>query len=329
MIVKLVLGSSVVVALRLQRGISLWLMLEVNFISFIGLLGVNKSSCKLNRALNYFLVQALGRTLILISLLFMLIKSEELYPLIFFSALLLKLGGAPLHGWYLKLIQKLSWPLVWVLSCWQKVIPLLLISLTDLAILPAARILSALVGRVGALAQTSLKKVFGLSSIFTLAWVLASMLTDRALWLYFFRGYSMTLLVVIFCLRAYFLDDSYQRQASGRKYYFLAFFIGLLIIRGIPPFLGFFLKLIILSRLILRSVGVSLVLVILRLFLIFVYLTTIFNLFTFAIASNLKSSVRAWEITLTQDLLILNSGLRVLFINFCMCEQYHISNMSL
>ena len=317
-----------VISLRLQRGTSLWIILEINFISFLGLLGVRKRTSQTNRALNYFLVQALGRRLMLIRLLLILMKSERIFSVLFFMALLIKLGGAPFHTWYLKLIQKLSWAFIWVLSCWQKIIPLLLISLRNFKILILARFISAVVGRLGALSQTSLKKIFGLSSIFTLGWIIGAMLVDRVTWFFFFVAYSLTLAGLTMSLRVYFLERSHETEASSRKFYFLIFFIFLLMIRGIPPFLGFFLKLTILTQLFFLSMALAMVLVILSLFLIFVYLAIIFNLFTFARPRNLKLYTKVWELNLVSDLLVLNSRLRLLFMNFCLFEWYHISNIT-
>ena len=328
MIVKLVLVSRGLLAFSFQRGLSLWMILEINFISFIGLLGSSKASCQGNRALNYFLVQALGRSLMLITLILALMKSEQRYGALFFLALLLKLGGAPLNNWYLKVIQKLSWPFIWVLSCWQKIIPLLLVSLRDFKLLIFARFLSGLTGRLGALPQTSLKKIFGLSSIFTLAWILGAISVDKVVWCYFFLGYALTLAGLTMCIRIYFSDESRQTEASTTKTHLLIFFTFLLIIRGIPPFLGFFLKLTILLQLISFSVELAMTLVVLRLFLIFVYLVIIFNLFTLARPRNLKLSVKIWELNLLPDFIILNSILRIFFINFCACYWHYISNIT-
>ena len=319
MIAKFVLVARGLLALRFQRGLSLWIMLEINFISFIGLLGSSKSSCGSNSALNYFLVQALGRSLILTTLIIMLIRSEQSYSALFFLALLLKLGGAPLHNWYLKLIQKLSWPFIWVLSCWQKIIPLLLISLRNFPMLFVARLMSALTGRLGALSQISLKKVFGLSSIFTLGWMLRAIIVDKVVWCYFFIGYAITLAGLTLCIRVYFSDESNQTEASTSKIHLLIFFIFLLMIRGIPPFLGFFLKLTVLFQLIWIRIELRIILVMLRLFLIFVYLILIFNLFTLASPRNLKLYTKVWELNLLPDFIILNSTIRILFMNFCLC----------
>ena len=121
------------------------------------------------------------------------------------------------------------------------------------------------------------------------------------------------------CIRIYFSDESRQTEASTTKTHLLIFFTFLLIMRGIPPFLGFFLKLTILLQLISFSVELAVTLVVLRLFLIFVYLVIIFNLFTLARPRNLKLSVKIWELNLLPDFIILNSILRIFFINFCAC----------
>ena len=51
----------------------MWIILEVNFLSFIGLLSIRPLSGA-NRSLNYFLVQALGRRIMLIRLILLLAR---------------------------------------------------------------------------------------------------------------------------------------------------------------------------------------------------------------------------------------------------------------
>jgi hypothetical protein len=91
----------------------LWILLELNFLAFIAILNKSMLFKISNKTLNYFLVQAVGRGLILIVIFIFLIQATSAFlASLYFLALLLKLGGAPFHSWYLRLVQKLSWGLI-------------------------------------------------------------------------------------------------------------------------------------------------------------------------------------------------------------------------
>lgn len=104
------------------------------------------------------------------------------------------------------------------------------------------------------------------------------------------------------------------------------FFIFLLIIRGIPPFLGFFLKLIILFSLTQVSLILALVLAVFSLFIIFIYLIIIFNIFRLRNARNLKIGLQDSEFILLPEFIIFNFLIVFLLINFYAYDLYHISN---
>jgi hypothetical protein len=102
----------VLLAFRLQRRVSLWVRLELNFLCFIGILGKSVKADSSNSVLYYFLVQSLGRVIIFARLLIVVMGHPRLLELFFLLALILKLGGAPFQFWYLKIIQKLTWGLI-------------------------------------------------------------------------------------------------------------------------------------------------------------------------------------------------------------------------
>jgi len=300
----------------------MWILLEINFVAFVGLLGARENSCQKSSALNYFLIQALGRSLIIISLIFLITRVESLFKPLFFFAILLKLGGAPFHNWYLKLVQKISWPFIWVLSCWQKVVPLLLISSTRSTYLKLASMLSLVVGGARAISQISLKKLFALSSIFTLGWILASILANFHLWVIFLFCYALNLAAILTCSALFFAKSTQLSLTYYRALSTLLFFSFILIMSGIPPFLGFFLKLIVLTQLLRQSItlAIPLALVVVSLFMIIGYLIILFNTLTIFNARNFKSLVKERESAAFYDFFIFNTSIRFIIINFWACN---------
>lgn len=316
---KRVLVLRVFLAIRVQRFIVLWVLLELNFLAFISILSKSITFKTSNKTLNYFLIQAVGRGIILIVIFMFLMRvSYVMLRLLYFLALLIKLGGVPFHSWYLRLIQKLSWEIIWVLSIWQKFIPLLIMCKPRFNLLLLTGVLRVGLSRISRISQKNVKKILGLSSIFSLGWVLVSFDFNKFVWVQFILGYGGSLLVLLsgFILSNHGVSQDFNKLANTSN--LLIFFLGFLIISGIPPFIGFFLKIIIIFNLIESRIGVRLLFLIFSLLLIFVYLNIIFLLFTFVVKKFSFSRLINQRSHFFLDLLVLNLGLRALFlINFC------------
>lgn len=230
-----------------------------------------------NGNLYYFLVQRLGSAIIFLRLLVYLIFKTPLFKILFLRAILLKLGGAPFQGWYIKLIQKINWGTIWLLSVWQKLIPLILLSMGPVEILLIFRAARIFISRINRIKQKKIKKILGLSSIFSLGWVL-SILSIRRKWVWFIVGYGIALINLISNTKLSFLYNVESvEKLSTRAYTLGLFFLGLLIVRGLPPFIMFFLKvtlLVTLAKIRLMLAGVYLVI---RIFIIYIYLIIAFT----------------------------------------------------
>lgn len=309
----------VFVSFRVQSFIVLWVLLELNFLAFITILNKSILFKISNKTLNYFLVQAVGSGLILIVIfVFLMRATSALLARLYFLGLLLKLGGVPFHSWYLRLVQKLPWGLIWVLSIWQKLIPLIMIRKPGFELLIIAGGLSVRLRRIVSISQKNVKKILGLSSIFSLGWVLVSLDFDALIWAQFILGYGTSLLVLLGGLSLVSHGASQDFNKFAGVFNLVIFFSGFLIVRGIPPFIGFFLKILILFGLIQKRVWFRLIFLIFSLLFIFVYMNIIFLLLTFLVKkfSFLRLTIESKGYFL--DLLIINLGLRVIFlIRFC------------
>ena len=254
---------------------------------------------------------------------------SDLLELTFLLALVLKLGAPPFQFWYLKIIQKLSWGLIWVLSIWQKLIPLILISIRNMGtLLIIIGGLRARFGRFGRVKQKKIKKVLGLSSIFSLGWVIISIVERKDIWLKFIIGYGGALICLILLLRQQNFSASRRTYQLLKPLILLILFLGLLIVRGVPPFIGFFLKVIVLEILMLSNLFLSLSLLLLRLLLIYTYLIIGFYLLTFIVVTTTTNKLTISQSRLLIDLVLLNLLVIIIFINIIYCK-YYISNNKL
>ena len=277
------------VSFFLKRRLRIWLMLELNFICFVRLLRQEFRVANRNGNLYYFLIKRLGRVFILLRILIFLIWNIKLFSLIFFSAILLKLGSAPFQFWYLKLIQKISWKNIWLLSVWQKFIPLILLKFSSSVILILFGVINVLTRRLSSVKQKKIKKILGLSSLFSLGWVI-SVIALSEIWLWFILGYGLVLINLILSLISTQLLSVENLESSLRNpINLLVFFLNLLIVRGIPPFIVFYLKILILSLLIEFSFFIVLIYLVISVFIIYIYLIIRFSLLTFLKARETSS----------------------------------------
>lgn len=142
--------------------------LELNLLSFIPLISAKNNQYSSEAALKYFLIQALGSSVIILAASFALTAAGSAKVLMA-VALLLKSGAAPFHFWFPRVIEGLQWPSAIILITIQKIAPMSLLSYLTLEhIFPvfwAAILISAVVGAIGGLNQTLLRKIIAYSSI--------------------------------------------------------------------------------------------------------------------------------------------------------------------
>nr|QXG19516.1 NADH dehydrogenase subunit 2 [Drosophila serrata] len=236
-----------------------WMGLEINLLSFIPLLSDNNNSMSTEASLKYFLTQALASTVLLFSSILLMLKNnmnteinENLTSMIIMSALLLKSGAAPFHFWFPNMMEGLTWINALILMTWQKIAPLMLISYLDIKnLLLISAILSVIIGAIGGLNQTSLRKLMSFSSINHLGWMLSSIMISELIWLIYFLFYSFISFILIFMFnifKLFHLNQLFSWFVNSKILKF-SMLINFLSLGGLPPFLGFLPKWLVIQQL--------------------------------------------------------------------------------
>nr|YP_010472497.1 NADH dehydrogenase subunit 2 [Nipponoharpalus discrepans]UVG42121.1 NADH dehydrogenase subunit 2 [Nipponoharpalus discrepans] len=262
-----------------------WMGLEINLLSFIPLLKKKNNPYSSESSIKYFLVQAMASTIFLFSILMTMMMnnliSNMLYVNMFLvmlinSSLLLKMGAAPFHFWFPEIIEGMNWINSLVLMTWQKIAPMMLLSYTikfqNYIILII--LLSTLVGSLGGLNQTSLRKIMAYSSINHLGWMLSSFLNSNTIWLIYFLMYtfiSMSLIYMFNMFKIFYMKQMYTFMNKNLLIKF-SFLLNLLSLGGLPPFLGFFPKWMIIQHLSNNYLYLLLFMIMMTLITLFYYL---------------------------------------------------------
>nr|UQJ73395.1 NADH dehydrogenase subunit 2 [Diamesa sp. 5XL] len=237
-----------------------WMGLEINLLSFIPLMMNTNNLLSSEASLKYFLTQALASSILLFGVIFFFMLSNWSNPslinytnLLIASSLLLKSGAAPFHFWFPSVMEGLSWNNSLILMTWQKIAPMILLSYclnTNFFIIVI--ILSIFIGSLGGLNQTSLRKLMAFSSINHLGWMVAGMMNSENLWMIYFMFYSFLSMAIIFMFNNFKMFNINQMFGLFNSNSIVKFlmFLSLLSLGGLPPFMGFLPKWLIIESLI-------------------------------------------------------------------------------
>nr|YP_007026316.1 NADH dehydrogenase subunit 2 [Hemipyrellia ligurriens]AFV08584.1 NADH dehydrogenase subunit 2 [Hemipyrellia ligurriens] len=251
-----ILMMGTLISISANSWLGAWMGLEINLLAFIPLMSDDKLMST-EASLKYFLTQALASSVFLFAVILFLLHSSKtnsnyFMEMMIFSALLLKSGSAPFHFWFPNVMEGLSWSNSLILMTWQKIAPLMLISyIIFKPLIITSIILSSLIGALGGLNQTSLRKLMAYSSINHLGWMLAAMYNSNLLWMTYFLFYSFLSFAMIFMFNMFktsHINQLFSLFFHSKTMKFFLFF-NLLSLGGLPPFLGFFPKWIVIQSL--------------------------------------------------------------------------------
>nr|QBA91990.1 NADH dehydrogenase subunit 2 [Mesabolivar sp. ITV1036I2] len=207
-----------------------WMGLEVIMFSFLLIVVDTENSHVVMSCYRYFFIQSAASGGIL-GLLYYSGWDYIVEALLWFS-----LGAGPFYFWYISVMIDFNWLGCFFLMTFQKV-PVFVV-MWDLGSVYKWVVIftSLVVGVWGILNCLSLKGILGYSSVHYLGWVLLGQLVDKELWCFYFLLYIFMMLGVIMVIKSFFVVG----HINSMNIYVIL--LCLLILGGVPPFLGFIIK---------------------------------------------------------------------------------------
>nr|ABD19123.1 NADH dehydrogenase subunit 2 [Daphnia pulex] len=261
-----------------------WIGLELNTLAFLPLLLSKKSKLASEASIKYFLTQTLASVFILVGGLWFLASSGGLATLTLLLGLSIKLGAAPFHSWVLSIAEASGWVPLFALLTIQKINPLLMLWMFCYLSMPFFYVVvlsSLIMGGLAGLTQTSVRSILTFSSINHVGWLMTALSFSLSVGAYYFLIYLTTLLCSILIFHMFNVSHVNQLPLlSFKPSNQMLLFFALLSLGGLPPFLGFLPKWMILqltvsySLLLVGGVMISMSLVVL-----FFYLRLMFSAF--------------------------------------------------
>nr|AGN52990.1 NADH dehydrogenase subunit 2 [Samia cynthia cynthia] len=289
MFFSFILFFSTLISISSNSWFGCWIGLEINLLSFIPLISSPSNLLASEAALKYFLTQSIASInfLFMILLKMTLLKNfntDNFISITINSSLLMKMGSAPFHFWFPNIVEGLSWLNNFILMTWQKITPMILLSYYfNKNFLYLMIIFNIMIGAIGGLNQTSLRKLMAFSSINNLGWMIYSIMISENLWIFYFSMYSFLISIMCFFffnLNMFFINQLFINNITPLIK--LNLLINFLSLGGLPPFLGFLPKWIMINFLMMNEFYLLTFLFIMSsLIIIFFYIRIIYSCFMF------------------------------------------------
>nr|QVV96022.1 NADH dehydrogenase subunit 2 [Pycanum ochraceum] len=310
--------TGTILTISSNNWMSMWMGLELNMLSFIPLISNKSSKSKSEASMIYFLTQSLASMILMFSILMMMYNNEmnKLWQNLLMTSLMIKLGAAPFHMWMPEMMASMGWNSCIMLMTWQKLAPLMMLMNSQInnKIWFMASIMSTVIGAIGGLNQTSLRKLMSYSSINHLGWILAMNKVQNN-WMSYWSIYSIMTIMV--CMSFNNMNVLFLNQINNIHMTMtekLSYVMSMLSIGGLPPFLGFIPKWIAIQSLINdKMFTLILVMIIMSMITLFFYMRTMVGMIL------IHSMMNKWQVynkssSLCFMIILLNFSLPVIFI---------------
>nr|YP_010287403.1 NADH dehydrogenase subunit 2 [Pingasa rufofasciata]UKT61734.1 NADH dehydrogenase subunit 2 [Pingasa rufofasciata] len=282
-----ILIFSTLISISSNSWFGCWIGLEINLLSFIPLISKSNNLMASEAALKYFLTQSIASInfifyIIMKMIMFKNFEINNIMSLMINSSMLMKMGAAPFHFWFPNIVEGLSWLNNFILMTWQKITPMILLSYYfNKNLLIFSIILNIFIGAMGGLNQTSLRKIMAFSSINNLGWMISSIMISENLWMFYLMMYSF--LISIMCFFFYILNSYFINQLfiiNLNPLIKINLLINFLSLGGLPPFIGFFPKWIVINFLMIYNYYLlTFIFIMMSLIMLFFYIRIIYSSF--------------------------------------------------
>nr|ADU55303.1 NADH dehydrogenase subunit 2 [Dosidicus gigas] len=246
-------------SLSSSHWLTMWMGLEINLMGFLPLMNIKGKTLEAEASMKYFIIQSMSSSILIISSVLMYnntlswysMFTDSTFSLMIILSLVLKLGGAPLHFWMPSIAKQMSWSILFMMLTWQKLAPLLMLSLlnSNLMVVMLISMASTIVGSVMALNQTNIQLIMTYSSISHLGWMLSMITINSSLTMMYFFNYIMISMPLMNMLSMTLGNHLFMLTQQTKMNNMIPISL-ILSLGGLPPLLGFMSKLIILISLI-------------------------------------------------------------------------------
>nr|YP_009108274.1 NADH dehydrogenase subunit 2 [Elaphe davidi]AIU94299.1 NADH dehydrogenase subunit 2 [Elaphe davidi] len=265
----LIITTSIIMSTIMISSTTHWLMawtcLEINTLSMTPIISKPNHPRATEAATKYYLTQTMASTAILFAATMnamntsnwdIQLTTESAATIIITLALMMKMAAAPFHFWLPDVSQGSTTLTTMTILTWQKIAPLMILLMfhnkTNTTLTLISAILSILMGGLGSLNQTQLRKLMAFSSIAHTGWIMATMTMTPNISTLTFIIYVLTTIPVFLMIN---ITTSTTIKDMGTMWtnsphIMIILSMTILSLGGLPPLSGFMPKWLILNNMI-------------------------------------------------------------------------------
>nr|YP_010736871.1 NADH dehydrogenase subunit 2 [Pedionis papillata]WEP24745.1 NADH dehydrogenase subunit 2 [Pedionis papillata] len=291
----------VMVSLSSNNWVNMWTGMEIGVLSVIPMMTQEKISS--DSPMKYFIIQSVSSSMMIMSL--MTMSMEMNFKLMMIISMLIKIGASPFHIWVLSLIEGMNFYIMFFMFTLIKIPGLLTISMLNEQ-MQIWSMLSMLTGALMAINQCSIKKILAYSSIYNLGVMLSSM-NSNEIWLNYMLIYSLTLVMLMPLLlktKSMYLNQLILNEIEPVTK--ISIWISFMSMAGLPPLLGFSVKMMIIEKLVMKKeLMLMLVMISTSMIIMFLYMRISLN------SMMMQSILNKWNMFSNS-----NTPMKIMLINF-------------
>nr|AHZ34669.1 NADH dehydogenase subunit 2 [Batillipes longispinosus] len=239
------LMTSMILGLMSNNWFSLMVCLELNLAMILPILFKYASMIQGETVITYLIIQSIGSLFLLLMILGnnnFILWSNLCEPM-FITALFIKLGAFPFHGWFIGLMS-FSEPLnFFMLATTQKLLPLIFLFYAISSFLVLMVIIVSIVVPSINLSVNKIKIMLAYSSIFQLSMIMIAMIESMNMFCIYYLAYLITMIFIV-----YNVVNSMSINFSSilKNNTSASIIVSMTMLMGLPPFMMFIPKLMVL-----------------------------------------------------------------------------------
>nr|AGW53609.1 NADH dehydrogenase subunit 2 [Arctica islandica] len=255
MVSGFLLFGGIISALVSLSLVGLWLGMEMNFLGAVAIMA-GLSVEETESVIKYFIIQVVGSSILILAIMMLIsaclmLLTESLILL----SLMVKLGVFPFHFWIPSVMATLSWMGCFVVSVFQKIVPIWMMSSMSISsslsfMVEVCAGITGLLGCLGGLSMLHFRVLLSYSSLIHLGFMVILCMVNISLFMVYLLIYSilnMGLMMGLWSTSTYsFLDImNFSSRTQEQQLFWVSLY--LFSLAGVPPLTGCFLKMLFLN----------------------------------------------------------------------------------
>nr|AAL90609.1 NADH dehydrogenase subunit 2 [Brookesia perarmata] len=310
LIVSFNLITGTIITASSHHWLMAWSGLELNMLSILVIIMQPKHPRAAEASIKYFLVQSIASALMMFSGTLNAIQTgqwdisqltNKYAHTMLMLAMLMKIGAVPIYFWLPEVMQGTTMKTALIIATWQKIAPITLLFTTfnnmSQKIMIILGVMSAIIGGLGGINQTQLRKLMAYSSLANLGWMMVIFLISPNMAVLNISIYIIMLIPTFFLMEKMTLKTLQDMTTAWTTSTTANIILTLMFLSlsGLPPLTGFAPKLLILNELVTHNlIPIATMMAMVSLLSLFFYMRTTY-IMTMTTPPTSSSTMMKWR----------------------------------